>query len=423
MILGVDLDHAQGDHVAFLQHLFGVLDALLADLRDVNQAFEHVIQAGERAELGQAGNGALDQLADLVLLNVLGPGVALQLAQGEADALLLFVDADDLDLDFLPHLEHFGGVLDALPGNLGEVHQAVRAVDVDKSAEISQAGDAAGANFALGQLFDDALFDRLAGLVGGGPLGEDQAAALAVNFDHADIQLFADHLAPALLRGISGHGSPAREAHLRSRHEAAQSADRNDQSTFVVANDFAVDRFFGRHQLFGFFPAFLLQRARVGQDQIAVGILGVHNVDRDFHADFHLGQRFSGDSLVLSSGDDTLRLGANTNQNLPRSHAGDHAFSNLAPLGKVDSQAFCFQQRSHIVMILKLVVLGRCPLLELGVILFHTIQKLQGKDLVPIILGINQLGNPTLPAKNHPSTLRQYGKFGVEGWSQAGIWA
>jgi len=63
------------------------------------------------------------------------PRVTLQRADGQADAFLLAVDADDLDLDFLPNFQDLVGVLDAFPGKLGKVHQAVGAVDVDESAE------------------------------------------------------------------------------------------------------------------------------------------------------------------------------------------------------------------------------------------------------------------------------------------------
>ena len=65
--------------------------------------------------------------------------------------LLLAVDVDDLDLDFLPHFEHLVGMLDAIPGKLGEVDEAVGAVDVDEGAEIGQAGDAAGVDLAFFQ--------------------------------------------------------------------------------------------------------------------------------------------------------------------------------------------------------------------------------------------------------------------------------
>ena len=86
-----------------------------------------------------------------------------QLANGQADAFLLAVDGDDLDFDILTDLEHFAGVIDPVPGDLGEVDEAVGAVDVDESAKFSQAGDAPGADFAFFEFLDDAFFERFRG--------------------------------------------------------------------------------------------------------------------------------------------------------------------------------------------------------------------------------------------------------------------
>ena len=82
---------------------------LLGDLGDVDQAFDVVFQAGKGAEFGQAGDGAFHQLANLVLADLLGPGILQQLADGQADAFLFAVDRDDLDFDFLADLENFAG--------------------------------------------------------------------------------------------------------------------------------------------------------------------------------------------------------------------------------------------------------------------------------------------------------------------------
>ncbi len=54
-------------------------------------------------------------------------------------------------------------MLDTVPGKLGKMHQAIRAVDVDKSAEIREAGHPAGINLADFQFIDDTFLDGLAG--------------------------------------------------------------------------------------------------------------------------------------------------------------------------------------------------------------------------------------------------------------------
>ena len=95
---------------------------------------------------------------------------------------------DDLDFDFLADLEHFAGMIDAFPGDLGEVHQAISAADVDESAKFSQAGNTPGADIAFVQVVDDAFLEGFAGFGGSLAFGEDQAAAFAVHFDDAERQ-------------------------------------------------------------------------------------------------------------------------------------------------------------------------------------------------------------------------------------------
>ena len=64
----VNLDDARGDFLADLEHVLDLVDALLADLRDVHQAVNLMLQADERAEAGQLGDVAGDEVADLVEL-------------------------------------------------------------------------------------------------------------------------------------------------------------------------------------------------------------------------------------------------------------------------------------------------------------------------------------------------------------------
>jgi len=87
------------------------------------------------------------------------PRVLGGLFEAEGDAFLVAVHLDDHDLHFFTLLEHFGGVRDATPAHVGDVEEAVHAVEVDERAEI-------------GDVLDHALAD-LAGLD-----GVEQVAAL-----------------------------------------------------------------------------------------------------------------------------------------------------------------------------------------------------------------------------------------------------
>src|SRR5271157_3650278 len=201
----VDADDPQGDHIPFMEFFFGMLDARLADLGNMDESFQIAFQASKCTELGQTGDDPFNQLTDLKFLNLSLPRVVGEGTDRETDALLLVVNADDLDFDFLTDFEHLGGVLDAVPGYFGKVHEAIRPVDIDKGTEIGQAGYPPGADLAFVQFLNHALLDRLACLAGSSPFREDQAAAFAVHFDDADGDRLADHFAVALVWGFSGH--------------------------------------------------------------------------------------------------------------------------------------------------------------------------------------------------------------------------
>ena len=62
------------------------------------------------------------------------------------------VDLLDLDFDLLADLQHFAGVVDAVPAHLADVDQAIDAAQIDERAEIVQLADGAFADLARRQL-------------------------------------------------------------------------------------------------------------------------------------------------------------------------------------------------------------------------------------------------------------------------------
>jgi hypothetical protein len=70
------------------------------------------------------------------------PRVVLKLLlEAEGDALLLAIDVEHDDIDFLADLEHLGRMVDAAPGHVGDVQQAVHAVEVDERTEVGDVLD------------------------------------------------------------------------------------------------------------------------------------------------------------------------------------------------------------------------------------------------------------------------------------------
>ena len=100
-----------------MQHFLWMLHSLIADLGNVYQPFQVLIQSGKSPELGQMRDRAFDQLSFFQCLHVLDPGVFLKLADRKTNPLPFAIDTDDLDLDLLSNREHFPGMFNPVPGN------------------------------------------------------------------------------------------------------------------------------------------------------------------------------------------------------------------------------------------------------------------------------------------------------------------
>src|SRR4030067_820753 len=135
MPLRFDFDHSQGEYISFMDDLFGMCHALLTEFRDMDQALHLFTQTGKSTKLGQVGYRPLHQLPLPDMFRLFDPGVLLELANGQANALALAIDSDDLYLDFLSHAQHFLGMFNPLPGDLREVHQAICSINIDEGAK------------------------------------------------------------------------------------------------------------------------------------------------------------------------------------------------------------------------------------------------------------------------------------------------
>ena len=182
-----------------------------------------------------------------------------------------------LDLDLIAHLQHFARVVDAMPCQLGNMDQTISAAQIDECAEITQPRDDALADFALVELVEQHFLARFAVAALGVTLAEDQAAALAVDLDHLQVDLLTDHAHHAQLAVFFVQAARQVE-HMRRRDEAAQVAEWHDQTALVGVGDDAFPDTFGLQQLFRLLPVFGLLRLRDGEDEVALFI---------FHADDH----------------------------------------------------------------------------------------------------------------------------------------
>src|SRR5690606_20585803 len=295
--LEVDVDDLDEDLVVDLDDLLRDLHVALGQLGDVDQTLDALVHADERTERHQLRDLAGHDLADLVGAGELLPRVFLGRLQRQGDTLAVHVDVEDLDRDLLADLDDLGGVVDVLPGQLGDVDQTVDATQVHEGTEVDDRGDDAGTHLALLEGGEERLADLGLGLLEPGTAGQDHVVAVLVQLDDLRLELLA-HVGLEV----------ADAAHLDQggREEAAE-ADVEDETTLDDLDDGTGDDAVLFLDLLDGAPGTLVLRALLREDQAAFLVLLLEDQGLDLVAD--------GDDLVrvdvvldreLSARDDTF---------------------------------------------------------------------------------------------------------------------
>src|SRR5215469_10260836 len=136
----------------------------------MNESFNAILNARKGPEWCNFRNGTGHHLAGSIALFNRRPGINLGTFDRERDFLLLFIDGENLDLDFLADLEYFTGMIDTAPGELADMHQSVGSSQVNESAKVGKISDHATTDFAWFQLIEQLLSSLLAPFLGSQPL-------------------------------------------------------------------------------------------------------------------------------------------------------------------------------------------------------------------------------------------------------------
>src|SRR6266487_3012890 len=152
-------------------------------LRDVDQALDAGLELDEGAVVGDVGDPALVAGADREFRLDALPGVLQQLLHAERDTVGLVVDLDDLHLDLLPDVEHLGRVVDAPPGDVGDVEEPVDAAEVDEGAVIGDVLHHPVDHLALFEVLHQLLALLGPGLFQHGAPRHHDVAAAAIHFE------------------------------------------------------------------------------------------------------------------------------------------------------------------------------------------------------------------------------------------------
>ena len=301
----------------------------LGQLGDVHQALDALLDPDERTERHQLGDLARHDLADLVGAGELLPRVLLRRLQRQRDALAVHVDVEHLDGDLVADGDDLGRVVDVLPGQLGDVHEAVDAAEVDERTEVDDRGDDALADLALLELGQEVVAHLGLGLLEPGTARQDHVVAVLVELDDLRLERLAD---------VRLQVADAAHLHERGGQEAAQ-ADVEDEAALDDLDDGALDDAVLLLDLLDGAPGALVLGALLGQDQAAFLVLLLEDQGLDLVAD--------GDDLVgvdvvldrqLARGDDALGLVADVEQDLVAVDLDDGALDDVAVVEVLDGR-------------------------------------------------------------------------------------
>src|SRR5271169_6533329 len=251
-----DLDLLTGrDDLAGMHVLFGP-----AHFGDVNQPLDPRLKFNKGAVVGDVGDTAAELGAGRVFQLDAFPWIGFELFHAERYALGLRVEADHLHLDVLPDVQRFRRVVDAPPGDVGDVEQPIDPAQIDKGAVIGDILDHTVEDLAL--LETGHQFRTLLGaaLLEHGAARYDDVAARAVHLEDLE------RLRRSQQRGDVAHRANIDLAARQKRHGARQI---DGKPAFDSAEDHAGDALISLEILFELGPRLLAPRLFARQGRLA----------------------------------------------------------------------------------------------------------------------------------------------------------
>ena len=207
------------------------------------------------------------------------PRIALELLHAERDAVGFLVDADDLHLDRLADVEDLGRMVDAAPGHVGDVQQAVDAAEVDERTVVGDVLDDALDHLALFEVLDDLGALLGAALLEHGAARHDDVAAAAIHLEDLE-----------RLRIVHQRGDVADrpDVDLAARQEGHGAVEIDGEAALDLVEDDAFDALALVEFLFEPDPALFAARLLARQHGLAKRVLDALDIDLDRIADLQL---------------------------------------------------------------------------------------------------------------------------------------
>src|SRR5262249_28816505 len=244
-----------------------------------DQALDAGLELDEGAVVGDVGDATLEAGADRIFRLDALPRIVEQLLHAERDAVGLVVDFYNLDLHLLADIEHLGGMIDAPPGDVGDVQEAVDAAEVDEGAVVGDVLDDAVDDLPFFQILHQLLALLGAGLFQHGAARHDDVAAAAIHFQDLERLLIVHQ---------RRHVADRPDIDLGARQEGHGAVEVDGEAALDLIEDDALDLFVVLERLLELAPAFLAARLVARQHGFTERILDALQVNLDDVADLDL---------------------------------------------------------------------------------------------------------------------------------------
>ncbi len=205
-----------------------------------------------------------------------GPRIFLELLHAERDAVRLVVDLDDPDLHLLADGQHLGRVVDAAPGDVGDMQQAVDAAEVHERAVVGDVLDGAVDDLAFGEVGDDLVALLGAALFEHGAARNDDVAAAAIHLEDLE------RLRHVHQRSDVAHRT---DVDLGARQERHGAVEVDGEAALDLVEDHAVDLLGLLERLLELDPALFAASLVARDDGLAERVLDALEIDLDGVAD------------------------------------------------------------------------------------------------------------------------------------------
>src|SRR3954453_7405855 len=285
----------------------------------MDEPFDAGLELHEGAVVGDVGDAALELCTEREFrLDVL-PRIVLQLLHAERDAVRLVIDLDDLDLHLLADVEHLGRVIDAPPGDVGDVQQTIDAAEIDEGAVVGDVLHHAVDDLALFEVLHQLLALFGARLFQHGAARHHDVAAAAIHFQNLERLIDVHQRCDVADRT---------DVDLAARQERDRAVEIDREAALDLIEDDALNLLVAVEGFFELAPALLAARLVTRQHRLAERVLDALEIDLDLVADLDLAAPAGAGKFA--DRDAPFGLGADVDQRHVLFDTDDRAFDDGA---------------------------------------------------------------------------------------------